>query len=151
MSTLRAALVGPQAQELRCLRTSLSPKSTQLCPDKRSRQVSVAVMADRPPAMLNNIARPDADGRFGKFGGKYVPETLIPALLALTEEYEAAMKDEAFQVRTGSMLPSTTTHRRSTRLGHTYTLCMIISRVSGLCDGAMGPRLLVAGVASLST
>lgn len=50
--------------------------------------------------MLNDIARPDADGRFGKFGGKYVPETLIPALLALTAEYEDAMKDEAFQVRT---------------------------------------------------
>lgn len=48
--------------------------------------------------MLNDIARPDADGRFGKFGGKYVPETLIPALLALTEEYESAMEDEAFQV-----------------------------------------------------
>jgi tryptophan synthase beta subunit len=49
--------------------------------------------------MLRDIARPDADGRFGKFGGKYVPETLIPALLELTTEYEEALKDEAFQVR----------------------------------------------------
>ena len=57
-------------------------------------------MADRPAALLNDVARPDADGRFGKFGGKYVPETLIPPLLAFTAEYEAAMKDEAFQVRT---------------------------------------------------
>ena len=48
-------------------------------------------MADRPP-MLGNQMRPDVDGRFGKFGGKYVPETLIPALEELNEEYSAAMR-----------------------------------------------------------
>lgn len=63
------------------------------------RRVAAAVMADKPPPMLGDQLRPDSDGRFGKFGGKYVPETLIPALLELTAEYEAAMKDEAFQVR----------------------------------------------------
>ena len=40
---------------------------------------------------------PDAMGRFGLFGGRYVPETLIEALNELTTEYEKACKDEAFQ------------------------------------------------------
>lgn len=48
--------------------------------------------------MLGDQMRPDKDGRYGKFGGKYVPETLIPALEDLTEEYERAMKDESFKV-----------------------------------------------------
>jgi tryptophan synthase beta chain len=34
--------------------------------------------------------------RFGSFGGRYVPETLIPALDALTEAYGDAMRDPAF-------------------------------------------------------
>ncbi|MBJ7432093.1 MAG: pyridoxal-phosphate dependent enzyme, partial [Gemmataceae bacterium] len=40
---------------------------------------------------------PDAMGRFGLFGGRYVPETLIEALNELTTEYEKACKDESFQ------------------------------------------------------
>lgn len=35
-------------------------------------------------------------GRFGKFGGQYVPETLMNALIELEDEFEDAMKDEAF-------------------------------------------------------
>ncbi len=46
-----------------------------------------------PPA----LPQPDARGRFGLFGGRYVPETLIPALDALTEEYSRARSDPAFQ------------------------------------------------------
>ena len=48
--------------------------------------------------MLGDQMRPDKEGRYGKFGGKYVPETLIPALEDLTREYELAMKDESFKV-----------------------------------------------------
>ena len=39
----------------------------------------------------------DARGHFGQFGGRYVPETLIPALDELTERYEAAKNDPEFQ------------------------------------------------------
>ena len=40
----------------------------------------------------------DAQGRFGgEFGGRFVPETIIPALDELTEEYEKARADPAFQ------------------------------------------------------
>lgn len=39
----------------------------------------------------------DEKGRFGKFGGRYVPETLIPALEQLEREYFSAKKDKGFQ------------------------------------------------------
>ena len=41
-------------------------------------------------------AVPDAQGRFGSFGGRYVPETLMFALRQLTEQYEAAKSDPEF-------------------------------------------------------
>lgn len=40
---------------------------------------------------------PDENGRFGKFGGRYVPETLMNALLELEEAYKHYSKDAAFQ------------------------------------------------------
>ncbi|MFQ5862459.1 MAG: tryptophan synthase subunit beta [Candidatus Brocadiales bacterium] len=40
---------------------------------------------------------PDEKGRFGKFGGRYVPETLMPALEQLEREYLSAKKDKSFQ------------------------------------------------------
>lgn len=39
---------------------------------------------------------PDANGRFGQFGGKYAPETLMPALDELESAYHAAMLDPEF-------------------------------------------------------
>ena len=39
---------------------------------------------------------PDARGHFGEFGGKFVPETLMPALSELEAEYERAKQDPAF-------------------------------------------------------
>ena len=40
---------------------------------------------------------PDAKGRFGEFGGRYVPETLMQPLQELEEEYFRAQKDPQFQ------------------------------------------------------
>jgi tryptophan synthase beta chain len=40
---------------------------------------------------------PDAQGRFGDYGGRYVAETLMPLVLALGEAYAAAKVDEGFQ------------------------------------------------------
>jgi len=39
---------------------------------------------------------PDANGLFGSFGGRYVAETLMPLVLDLAREYEAAQKDPKF-------------------------------------------------------
>ncbi len=40
---------------------------------------------------------PDTHGRFGKYGGRYVPETLMPALLELEQAYLKARRDRRFQ------------------------------------------------------
>ena len=40
---------------------------------------------------------PDDKGHFGEFGGRYVAETLMPALLELEESYRVAQADPAFQ------------------------------------------------------
>jgi len=37
---------------------------------------------------------PDRKGHFGRFGGKFVPETLMPALAELEEAYQEARKDK---------------------------------------------------------
>ncbi len=47
---------------------------------------------------------PDARGRFGNFGGRYVPETLIAALDELDSEYEKARRDPAFQAQLDELL-----------------------------------------------
>ncbi|MCU0733309.1 MAG: tryptophan synthase subunit beta [Hyphomonas sp.] len=39
---------------------------------------------------------PDANGRFGEFGGRYVAETLMPLVLELEAEYRKAKQDPAF-------------------------------------------------------
>jgi len=40
---------------------------------------------------------PDAEGRFGPFGGRFVPETLMPLVLALEAAYLEAKADAGFQ------------------------------------------------------
>ena len=41
----------------------------------------------------------DAPGRFGRFGGRYVPETLMAAVTELEQAYAAARDDSAFQTQ----------------------------------------------------
>ena len=36
-------------------------------------------------------------GRYGLYGGQYIPETLIPAVQELEREYEKYKNDPAFQ------------------------------------------------------
>ena len=43
-------------------------------------------------------------GRFGVYGGRYVPETLMAALVELEREYEIAKADAAFQAELSSLL-----------------------------------------------
>lgn len=43
------------------------------------------------------LSRPDSRGRFGAYGGRYVPETLIPALEQLEQEFDRAWSDPAFR------------------------------------------------------
>ena len=46
-----------------------------------------------PPSLV-----PDATGRFGLFGGRYVPETLTRALDELVAQYEQAKNDPTFEL-----------------------------------------------------
>ena len=48
-------------------------------------------------AQAEQSARPDALGRFGKFGGKYVPETLMPALSELEAAFYQYRDEPEFQ------------------------------------------------------
>lgn len=41
--------------------------------------------------------QPDDNGKFGQFGGRYVAETLMPAILELNEAYKKAKADPEFQ------------------------------------------------------
>ena len=43
------------------------------------------------------VSVPDKYGRFGEYGGRYVPETLMPALMELEQEYARVKKDRRFQ------------------------------------------------------
>jgi tryptophan synthase beta chain len=43
-------------------------------------------------------------GRFGVYGGRYVPETLMAALVELEREYESAKADAAFQAELNDLL-----------------------------------------------
>jgi tryptophan synthase beta chain len=49
------------------------------------------------PATSTSVSVPDAQGRFGPFGGRFVPETLMHALRQLTDAYADALADASFQ------------------------------------------------------
>jgi tryptophan synthase beta chain len=51
----------------------------------------------QPEANQPSTQRPDSFGRFGRFGGKYVPETLMPALSELEAAYQKYRHDAEFQ------------------------------------------------------
>jgi len=71
------------------------------------------------------MGEPSADGRFGDFGGRYIPESLIPATSQLEAAFRTAWADPAFHARLDALLrdyagrptPVTECHRLSERLG----------------------------------
>lgn len=58
-------------------------------------------MAQSAPNFTN---LPDQHGHFGQYGGRFVPETLMTALLELEEEYAAARKDAVFRNELAELL-----------------------------------------------
>jgi tryptophan synthase beta chain len=84
-------------------------------------------MADvfTPYVQANSTSVPDERGYYGEFGGRFVPETIIPALDELEAAYQAAMADPAFQQRlmqlqqtyTGRPTPVSYAERLSKHLG----------------------------------
>src|SRR5258705_1249732 len=52
------------------------------------------------------MGRPDATGRFGEFGGRFVPESLMPACLELEAAFDTAWADPAFHAEYEELLRS---------------------------------------------
>jgi tryptophan synthase beta chain len=109
------------------------------------------------------MGEPGADGRFGRFGGRFVPEALVPACQDLEREFRAAWSNPAFKARYNDLLrdyagrPSALTecHNLSEELGvrlllkredlnHTgsHKINNVIGQ--GLLTLEMGKRRLVA-------
>jgi tryptophan synthase beta chain len=72
---------------------------------------------------------PDARGRFGPYGGRYVPETLMAPLEELEAAYSEARVDRAFQLKLGDLL---------TNFAGRPTPLQFASRLSAHCGG---PRI----------
>jgi len=77
------------------------------------------------PGEASFMGEPSADGRFGEFGGRFVPETLIPACHDLEVAFRQAWADPAFRTELDDLLrdyagrpsPLTECHRLSETLG----------------------------------
>src|SRR5207237_1333715 len=61
-------------------------------------------LAREPEARMASEASPRAPGRFGPYGGRYVPETLMAALEELERVYETAQRDPAFWAELDGLL-----------------------------------------------
>jgi tryptophan synthase beta chain len=98
-------------------------------------------------------ARPDAQGHFGPYGGRYVPETLMQPLSELEAAYAEARQDGSFREEFARLLrdfvgrptPLTSAGRLSSRLG-----CQVWLKREDLChtgahkiNNALGQALLV--------
>ncbi len=49
------------------------------------------------PKQVKALTEPDRHGRFGPFGGRYVPETVVPACVELEREWRVARRDPGFR------------------------------------------------------
>jgi tryptophan synthase beta chain len=109
------------------------------------------------------MAEPEANGRFGEFGGRYVPESLMPACFELEAAFRAAWSDPVFLQRYHDLLegyagrptPVTDCRRMSEQLGVrlllkredlTHTGSHKINNVigQGLLTLAMGKQRIIA-------
>ena len=66
--------------------------------------INIPAKNAKQAAAGDNAAGPDAQGRFGDFGGRFVPETLVYALDQLEAEYAKARADAAFQAELDELL-----------------------------------------------
>lgn len=56
------------------------------------------------PNLSSDAQLPNSQGRFGQFGGRYVPETLMSALDQLNQAYQTAKADPSFQLELNHLL-----------------------------------------------
>jgi tryptophan synthase beta chain len=107
-----------------------TPRSTgsticDLASEKRRSMTGAAPTRGDPVVLAPPGPEPAALGRFGEFGGRFSPETLVPALDELEAAFRAAWASPAFRGEYAALLggyagrptPLTECHRLSDRLG----------------------------------
>ncbi|MEM9296630.1 MAG: pyridoxal-phosphate dependent enzyme, partial [Planctomycetota bacterium] len=82
---------------------------------------------DAPTAPLSQL--PDARGRFGDFGGVFIPETLHHAVTQLADAYDDALQDPTFQPQLDALLRDYV--GRATPLYHAKRLTEHVRQTSG--------------------
>jgi tryptophan synthase beta chain len=65
---------------------------------------TASILKKRVSHLKKKLVQADQPGRFGPWGGRYVPETLMAALEELQREYERAKKDPRFKARLSELL-----------------------------------------------
>ena len=87
--------------------------------------VSASDPGDVPGSGVPVMGPPGPDGRFGDFGGRFVPESLVPACMELEEAFASAWADPSYREELGAVLrdyggrptPVTECRRLSEELG----------------------------------
>ena len=62
------------------------------------------MISKAPAPMFLEVQQPDSLGRFGRFGGQYVPETLMPALQDLDRVHQQYLNEPTFQAELNHLL-----------------------------------------------
>ncbi|WP_309740885.1 tryptophan synthase subunit beta [Chamaesiphon sp. OTE_20_metabat_361] len=62
------------------------------------------MISKAPAPMFLEVQQPDRLGRFGRFGGQYVPETLMPALQELDLVHQKYLNEPSFQAELNHLL-----------------------------------------------
>lgn len=86
--------------------------------------------APEPSSQASLMGDPGEDGRFGEFGGRFIPETLVPACQELEKAFRAAWGDTSFRDELSGLLadyagrpsPMTECHRLGEELGYRVLL-----------------------------
>ena len=80
------------------------PRTTKVKVPTLAAKGAARMAHPRGSSSSKNSARANEVGRFGVYGGRYVPETLMAALEELEREYERAKKDPRFRARLDGLL-----------------------------------------------
>src|SRR5581483_9238055 len=96
---MATALVTKKGTVVRGSHLSKTAKGGAASVGKSSRDSQLSKSARRGTPKL--VVQP---GRFGPWGGRYVPETLMAALQELEQEYEKAKRDPRFKARLSELL-----------------------------------------------
>jgi tryptophan synthase beta chain len=62
------------------------------------------MVSTTPDRIFTEVQQPDDLGRFGRFGGRYVPETLMPALHDLEQAHQKYLHEPSFQAELNGLL-----------------------------------------------